>query len=397
MSYSTSILASSHFCNNVQTLLLWLAWPANAAPADPLPTLPSTTTPAASCPPSWPEPRTRSTAEWLLAAIDALERRDRIAPLAKFASAGTNVALSLAQSRPNDAVLIDVVARLLRGHAWAVPLLRKHNRGLIAIISRCTRPSAIAGTLFGIMQRAPGHPEVYGPLLQALETRDCRPSPLATGAEGDVSEVADRRWVVPGGAFAGAIAGGDPGLAVDDLGSGSTGGTVRSITGLQAQRAGLVNLGNTCYANAAVQALFSLTAFRRGVLACMPGAGGPCTRTTRELFGLLVGSRRRAQRPSAFLAACRPEWFPAGTQQDSGEFLVHWLDQLDRELQGGVKAAKAAKSDVSVTPPRLLTGAMATMIRCLACQRESCRREAFTALPLPITGEGEGVGKLLGG
>lgn len=53
-------------------------------------------------------------------------------------------------------------------------------------------------------------------------------------------------------------------------------------------------------------------------------------------------TKRRAFRPATFLTTCRPAWFPAGMQQDAAEFLVHFLDQVQRcELTHGLELKKS--------------------------------------------------------
>jgi ubiquitin C-terminal hydrolase len=224
--------------------------------------------------------------------------------------------------------------------------------------------------LFSIMRRAPGHPEVYGAILAALEKRDLQPDFGDTSvSEGGPWAAAERQSTFRGGT---ADYEDDP---VADS-------RLRLLSGSAAQRAGMQNLGNTCYANAAVQAVFTLTSFRRAIFAAAgAAAGGAHTRATRALFALLAGSRRRAIRPTSFMATCRPSWFPAGSQQDSAEFLVHWLDQLDRE-------AEQVAEGKGENPVRQLTGTSIKKVTCRHCGHSGSREESFTVMPLPIIAEG---------
>ena len=360
-----------------QTLRLWLAWPPNASPADPF--FAATAMPQPLCTDDSPAvaaaefqaPCAPSTAYWLLAAIDALEKAKHVSALAKLAALSTAMVLHLAQRHPRDADLVHLLARLLAGHAQPLPVIGAHRKALCEIIASCQYPRRLGHALFAIMGRAPGHPEIYGNILSALEKRDVRPS------AGDPS-VYDTGQPWQSAGKSGAAMPASAAESDDDTASGAA--MLRPLGGRAATRAGLQNLGNTCYANAAVQALFTVAPFRRAVFdAASIADRGSHMRATRALFALLAGSKRRALRPASFLAACRPPWFPSGSQQDSAEFLVYWLDQLDREAQGAEATLNAVQH---------LTGTSVREVKCRRCGTASSREESFTAMPLPIVAEG---------
>lgn len=95
-------------------------------------------------------------------------------------------------------------------------------------------------------------------------------------------------------------------------------------------KVGLNNLGNTCYMNSVLQALFMTKLFRNDLLLSNRD-GVPLLSKLQVLFALLQHSRRASLSPSDILTLARPPGFQPGHQHDSSEFLGYLLDVLHEQ------------------------------------------------------------------
>ncbi|KAK3099789.1 hypothetical protein FSP39_009652 [Pinctada imbricata] len=180
--------------------------------------------------------------------------------------------------------------------------------------------------------------------------------------------------------------------------------TQKSETG----KTGLYNLGNTCYMNSVLQALYMCDGFRRGVMAYSPSPDEKLLEQLQLVFAYLGHTQRPAYAPMTFSRVSRPSWFTAGHQQDCSEYLRFLLDQLHEQEKATCKGQKVkrAKGDdgeptsVNGTNSESATvangddakirtlidqgfgGQLATTYTCLTCGHQSSRKEDFTDLPL---------------
>ncbi|KFO79334.1 Ubiquitin carboxyl-terminal hydrolase 38, partial [Cuculus canorus] len=175
-------------------------------------------------------------------------------------------------------------------------------------------------------------------------------------------------------------------------------------------KTGLINLGNTCYMNSVIQALFMATDFRRHVLSLNLNGCNSLMRKLQHLFAFLAHTQREAYAPRIFFEASRPPWFTPRSQQDCSEYLRFLLDRLHEE-ERTLKALSAAKTSESITNEesqtqeavhkaqvfteapcmgseertlieKMFGGKLKTNICCLNCKSTSQKEEAFTDLSL---------------
>ncbi|XP_056418870.1 ubiquitin carboxyl-terminal hydrolase 38 isoform X2 [Hyla sarda] len=230
-----------------------------------------------------------------------------------------------------------------------------------------------------------GFPDLYEPILEALKD-------LPKPSEEKIKLILNQSaWTSQSNALASCL----PRLS----GKSETGKT------------GLINLGNTCYMNSVLQALFMATDFRRQVLSLNLNGCNTLMKKLQHLFAFLAHTQREAYAPQVFFEASRPPWFTPRSQQDCSEYLRFLLDRLHEE-EKTLKALSSRSPDTMISDSNMqpsspsgaevflhpqstgwrsedktliesmFGGKLQTNICCLNCRSTSQKIEAFSDLSL---------------
>ncbi|PIK34734.1 putative ubiquitin carboxyl-terminal hydrolase 38 [Apostichopus japonicus] len=188
--------------------------------------------------------------------------------------------------------------------------------------------------LYTLMYQFPGYPEVYVPIIEAIKGFPIPPEEVMKASLLQATWTANKSLFGLSSKFA-----------------------PRSETG----KAGLVNLGNTCYMNSIIQALFVIKGFMEDILNFPVSISKHSViMQLQTTFAFLSYTQRAAYSPEQFLQVSRPPWFTPGTQQDCSEFLKYLLDRIDEEETNLFKLLSVTKDDSSEPSTSLSSGTSQT-------------------------------------
>lgn len=157
-----------------------------------------------------------------------------------------------------------------------------------------------------------------------------------------------------------------------------------SGSALQIQPAGLHNLGNTCFANAWLQALYLAGPLRSALLRAplsIAAKRPAVVLALQRIFAGLLLSPRRALDATEFLKAlpnwdCIEGWRSRAQQQDSAEFGQLLLDRVEYEVKG-IPGVEGIVSNV-------FGGVLASTVKCECCGACSASREHLELFCLSV-------------
>ena len=133
-----------------------------------------------------------------------------------------------------------------------------------------------------------------------------------------------------------------------ELGSEASLAVSENILTFQTKQVGLINLGNTCYMNCIIQALFNTAMFRSLMFAQdFQPIRQPVLSSLQNVFINLCSSNSNSFSPSELLRLARPPWFESGRQQDCSELLTHLLDTIQEEEKAAFPRTEEPGQDTS--------------------------------------------------
>ncbi|KAL5011386.1 hypothetical protein ScPMuIL_009937 [Solemya velum] len=282
---------------------------------------------------------------------------------------------------PIRKVNLKILVHLLLGYQHSPEPFHKvlpHANEMISDLMKENTPGSkfvldqLADLLYCLMYHHAGFPDLYDPVLEALKS-------VTPPSDSEIKKkLAECKWGTQ---------------KLEGVVTTYTAHLKKSETG----KTGLHNLGNSCYMNSVIQALFMCDSFRHMVLIHPISTEQTFMAKLQYVFAFLSLTQRPAYAPVNFLDISRPPWFTHGCQQDCSEFFKYLLVQLQEQETAAMKrklsfsqqdgdgdtTPKERKIDpLSTLVGQTFCGKMKITVTCLNCKTQSSNTEDFLDLSL---------------
>ncbi|XP_055619471.1 ubiquitin carboxyl-terminal hydrolase 36 isoform X2 [Toxorhynchites rutilus septentrionalis] len=159
--------------------------------------------------------------------------------------------------------------------------------------------------------------------------------------------------------------------------------------------AGMTNVGNTCYLNSTLQALFHVPAIANWLLSdsehrerCDDNGQGACIICAMAKTLLASQNSQGAIKPHLVYSKLRMvcKHLVPGRQEDAHEFLRYLVEAMEKSYLGRIKNSKDLDQYSKETTPlnQILGGYLRSEVKCLSCQHISTTFQHFEDLLLDI-------------
>eukprot|EP00095_Tigriopus_kingsejongensis_P010320 maker-scaffold187_size272365-snap-gene-1.28 protein:Tk10320 transcript:maker-scaffold187_size272365-snap-gene-1.28-mRNA-1 annotation:"ubiquitin carboxyl-terminal hydrolase 38-like" len=285
---------------------------------------------------------------WIMSILRELQRRDRNSILIEIAYSCTEtLALALPQPKFTSAVE-DIFFFFLLGFQHSESVFHAVVANVPHILTRLSalkwdeRLQRLGEAVYFLMGRFPNFPDLYDPIQRTIGNIEDSHLLIENPSEARVRELRSLAWLSPihSTTFIHSDTKISSYLVEDAL-------SLRSETGM----VGLINLGNTCYMNSVLQALYITKNFCDDILSAPLSPSQVVLFRLQQVFAYLRYSQRSIYSPGEFLKAARPPWFESGRQQDCSEFLRYLIDTLDEQEKVSLSSKFNRVQPVCSLPP----------------------------------------------